>query len=96
MVKKSIKQKGKKSSSSTKEDYEIIWGLKNLTLLLTSLEKSNVSKPSLKKFIRPSKRPLVEHDDLSSQRANSFDPNTYKFLVRVGYKKKDVINLTHK
>ena len=43
--------------------------------------------------MRPTERPMVEHNDLLTQRANHFDPNAYRLLVKVGCKKDDVAKL---
>ncbi|OMO52499.1 hypothetical protein COLO4_37140 [Corchorus olitorius] len=83
-------QKKKESSQPVKRVDEITKNLGNLTLPLTSLQKDEVTKPSLKGFVRPSKGPLVEHDELPSQRANYFDPNAYRLLVKAGYNHEDV------
>ncbi|OMO88399.1 hypothetical protein COLO4_20276 [Corchorus olitorius] len=58
-------------------------------------KKMKVTKPSLKGFVRPSKGPLVEHDELPSQRANCFDPNAYRLLVKVGYDHEDVTKMAN-
>ena len=59
------KQKGKKVAF--KKEREITKGLKNLTLPLTSLEESKISKHPLKGFVTPLKALMVEHGDLSTQ-----------------------------
>ena len=80
------KQNGNKVAFEEKQ--EITKGLKNLTLPFTSLEGSKISKPPLEGFVRPLKAPMVEHGDLPTQRANHFNPNAYRFLVKLGIKKK--------
>ncbi|XP_017973021.1 PREDICTED: uncharacterized protein LOC108661358 [Theobroma cacao] len=92
----SPRKKGKKPFLCTKENNDLIEGLKNLTLPLTSLEESKFTKSPLKGFVRPTKGPLVKHDDFPSQRANGFDPNAYKLLIRAGYKQEEVSKLVHK
>ncbi|WRX10057.1 Integrase [Theobroma cacao] len=92
----SPREKGKKPFLCTKENNDLIEGLKNLTLPLTSLEESKFTKSPLKGFVRPTKGPLVKHDDFPSQRANGFDPNAYKLLIRAGYKQEEVSKLVHK
>ncbi|OMO93972.1 hypothetical protein CCACVL1_06239 [Corchorus capsularis] len=74
---------------------EITKSLGDLTLPLTSLQKDEVTKPSLKGFVRPSKGPLVEHDELPSHRANCFDPNAYRLLVKAGYDHEDVTKMAN-
>ncbi|OMO76521.1 hypothetical protein COLO4_25539 [Corchorus olitorius] len=86
-------QKKKESSQPVKRVDEITKNLGNLTLPLTSLQKDEVTKPSLKGFVRPSKGPLVEHDELPSQRADCFDPNAYRLLVKAGYDHEDVTKI---
>ncbi|OMO94041.1 hypothetical protein COLO4_16538 [Corchorus olitorius] len=87
--------KKKESSQPVKRVDEITKNLGNLTLPLTSLQKDEVTKPSLKGFVRPSKGPLVEHDELPSQRANCFDPNAYRLLVKAGYDHEDVTKMAN-
>ena len=43
--------------------------------------------------MRPLKAPIVEHNNLPTQRANHFDPNAYRLLVKAGYKQEDVAKL---
>ena len=43
--------------------------------------------------MRPLKAPMVEHENLPTQRANHFDPNAYRLLVKAGYKQEDVAKL---
>ena len=43
--------------------------------------------------MRPLKAPMVEHSDLSTRRANHFDPNAYRLLVKTGYTKEEVAKL---
>ncbi|OMO98935.1 hypothetical protein COLO4_13591 [Corchorus olitorius] len=88
-------QKKKELSQPVKRVDEITKNLGNLTLPLTSLQKDEVTKPSLKGFVRPSKEPLVEHDELPSQRANCFDPNAYRLLVKAGYDYEDVTKMAN-
>ena len=64
------KQNGK--MAAFEEEEKITKGLKDLTLPLTSLEGSKISKPPLEGFVRPLKAPMVEHDNLPTQRANHF------------------------
>ncbi|OMP10123.1 hypothetical protein COLO4_04800 [Corchorus olitorius] len=88
-------QKKKELSQPVKGVDEITKNLGNLTLPLTNLQKDEVTKPSLKGFVRPSKGPLVEHDELPSQRANCFDPNAYRLLVKAGYDHEDVTKMAN-
>ena len=74
-TKQQSKQKEKRVAFEKEE--KITKGLKDLTLPLTSLEGSKISKPPLEGFVRPLKAPMVEHDNLPTQRANHFDPNAY-------------------
>ena len=85
------KQKGKKVAFE--KEREITKGLKNLTPPLTSLEGSKISKPPPEGFVRPLKASMVKHGDLPTQRANHFNPNAYRFLVKAGYKKEVVAKL---
>lgn len=59
------------------------------------MEESKVAKPLLKEFVRSLEGQLFEHDDLPFQRVNGFALNTYRLLVGVGYKQKDVCKLEH-
>ena len=43
--------------------------------------------------MRPLKASMVEHGDLPTQRANHFDPNAYRLLLKVGYTKEEVAKL---
>ena len=43
--------------------------------------------------MRPLKAPMVEHGDLPTQRANHFDPNAYRLLIKAGYTKEEVAKL---
>ena len=90
-IEQQLKQKGKKVAFEKEE--KITKGLKDFTLPLTSLEGSKISKPPLEGFVRPLKAPMVEHDNLPTQRANHFDPNAYRLLVKAGYKQEDVAKL---
>ena len=90
---KELKQKGKNFSHFTNED-KISQGLKNLTLPLTNLEESTILKPLLKGYVRLVEQSLFEHQDLLSYQARGFDPNTYRLLVKAGYKQEDVVKLT--
>ena len=36
---------------------------------------------------------MIEHGDLPTQRANHFDPNAYRLLVKAGYKKEELAKL---
>ena len=83
-TKQQSKQKRKKVVFE--EEEKITKGLKDLTLPLISLEGSKISKPPLEGFVRPLKALMVEHDNLPPQRANHFDPNAYRLLVKAGYK----------
>ncbi|XWS36338.1 hypothetical protein CRYUN_Cryun20dG0076600 [Craigia yunnanensis] len=85
------KQKIKKVAFE--EEQKIIKGLKDLTLPLTSLEGSKISKPPLEGYVRPLKAPMVKHDDLPTQRVNHYNLNAYYLLVKVRYKQKDVVKL---
>ena len=90
-TKQQSKQKGK--NVAVEEEEKITKGLKDLTFPLTSLEGSKISKPPLEGFVRPLKAPMVEHNNLSTQRANHFDPNAYRLLVKAGYKQEEVAKL---
>ena len=43
--------------------------------------------------MRPLKAPMVEHGDLSTQQGNHFDPNAFRLLLKVRYKKEEVAKL---
>ena len=46
--------------------------------------------------MRPLKAHMVGHDDLPTQRANQFDRNIYRLLVKARYKQEDVVKLVQK
>ena len=79
-----ILKRGVTPSSNTDEE-EIVKSLQNLNLLVTSLASSNVQKPPLQGFTKPSQSPVIEHGDLPTRRTNGFDPNAYKLLSKAGY-----------
>ena len=80
-------------SNSKMNEEGIIKSLQNLNLPVTSLTSSNVYKPPLQGFVKPSQGLEVEHDDLPTKRTNGFDPNAYKLLFTAGYGQENTAKL---